>query len=230
MSAAEAEPAAGSGAEPARGLYVHLPFCVSICPYCDFVVYAGADARGTRNRVDAPGRRPDRRDRPAGRGRRSRPAGPPAEHGLPRWRHALAHPGRGPRADPRRGADRVRDRRRCGDHPRGQPGARRTRQSRGPGGCRDHPPEPRRPVVLGERAQAPGPAPLGERHRRRPDRRARGGDPLDQPRPALRRARPDAEQLGRRARAGDRPGPRPPLALRPDPRRSRGRGPDRAGR
>jgi len=38
--------------EPALGLYVHLPFCVSICPYCDFVVYAGADARGPRNRID----------------------------------------------------------------------------------------------------------------------------------------------------------------------------------
>ena len=34
-------------------LYVHVPFCVSICPYCDFVVYAGTAARGPAARVAA---------------------------------------------------------------------------------------------------------------------------------------------------------------------------------
>jgi oxygen-independent coproporphyrinogen III oxidase len=33
-------------------LYIHLPFCVARCPYCDFVVYAGGDARGPRARTE----------------------------------------------------------------------------------------------------------------------------------------------------------------------------------
>jgi oxygen-independent coproporphyrinogen-3 oxidase len=38
---------------PPVGLYVHIPFCVSICPYCDFVVVAGSETRGPRNRIEA---------------------------------------------------------------------------------------------------------------------------------------------------------------------------------
>jgi len=44
-------PADGAGPQPPVALYVHIPFCVSICPYCDFVVFAGAAARGPRNRI-----------------------------------------------------------------------------------------------------------------------------------------------------------------------------------
>jgi oxygen-independent coproporphyrinogen-3 oxidase len=36
---------------PPVALYVHIPFCVSLCPYCDFVVFAGAAARGPSERV-----------------------------------------------------------------------------------------------------------------------------------------------------------------------------------
>jgi len=40
-------------AEPPVALYVHVPFCVSLCPYCDFVVYAGTAARGPGSRIAA---------------------------------------------------------------------------------------------------------------------------------------------------------------------------------
>ncbi len=46
-----AAPGAAQLAAPPVALYVHVPFCVSLCPYCDFVVYAGALARGPRSQV-----------------------------------------------------------------------------------------------------------------------------------------------------------------------------------
>jgi oxygen-independent coproporphyrinogen-3 oxidase len=38
---------------PPVALYVHIPFCVSLCPYCDFVVIAGSATRGPRSRIAA---------------------------------------------------------------------------------------------------------------------------------------------------------------------------------
>lgn len=42
----------GLGGAPPVALYVHVPFCVSLCPYCDFVVYPGAAARGPAARIE----------------------------------------------------------------------------------------------------------------------------------------------------------------------------------
>ncbi len=36
---------------PPVGLYLHIPFCVSLCPYCDFVVVTGRAAVGPASRV-----------------------------------------------------------------------------------------------------------------------------------------------------------------------------------
>jgi hypothetical protein len=46
-------PDRGPGPQPPVGLYIHVPFCVSLCPYCDFVVVAGSSTRGPANKIAA---------------------------------------------------------------------------------------------------------------------------------------------------------------------------------
>ena len=52
-SAGVRQPGTAALEQPPVALYVHIPFCVSHCPYCDFVVVAGREARGPTNRIDA---------------------------------------------------------------------------------------------------------------------------------------------------------------------------------
>jgi oxygen-independent coproporphyrinogen-3 oxidase len=43
--------AQGAEPRPPLGLYLHIPFCVSICPYCDFAAVAGTASRGPTSRT-----------------------------------------------------------------------------------------------------------------------------------------------------------------------------------
>jgi oxygen-independent coproporphyrinogen III oxidase len=43
---------AAAAAPAPTALYVHFPLCLSVCPYCDFVVAGGSAARGPRSLLD----------------------------------------------------------------------------------------------------------------------------------------------------------------------------------
>ena len=172
-------------------LYVHVPFCVSLCPYCDFVVYrrgggAGADERGRRvPRGAARGARaPGGRARRGVRAARRRPPRPTRD-GLPRGRDAVDRAGRRHRAAAGPRPRAVRARGRCRDHARGQPRAGRARR---PGALR-------RAGITGcrsgrsrwtTRSCGGWGGGIGRRRGRRGRARPGGRDPLDQPGPALR--------------------------------------------
>ena len=51
MTANAASPEVSVQPAPPVALYVHIPFCVTLCPYCDFVVIAGSATRGQHSRI-----------------------------------------------------------------------------------------------------------------------------------------------------------------------------------
>jgi oxygen-independent coproporphyrinogen-3 oxidase len=48
-----ADPGQALSPRPPLGLYLHIPYCISLCPYCDFVVVTGRASRGPESRIPA---------------------------------------------------------------------------------------------------------------------------------------------------------------------------------
>ena len=196
---ADPEVAPASPAPPVA-LYVHIPFCVSLCPYCDFVVYAG---RG-RARPGRAGRRlPRGRFAPSSTCAPTRSTSgsgadrPPLETRLPGRRDAVAPAGRRRRGAPGARASAVRDRRRRRGHARGQSRARTSAAiRRALARRRRHPAVARRAGAVrspscGGSGAATGRADVAAAVARG----ARGRDRLDQPGPAVRRPGADRGEL-----------------------------------
>ena len=94
--------AADGAADRAFGLYVHIPFCAVRCGYCDFNTYTATELGGGASQDAYAATAIAEVGFAATVLQASRPAGPPAEHGLFRRRHAHAAPGRGPGPHPGR--------------------------------------------------------------------------------------------------------------------------------
>ena len=198
------------------GVYVHLPFCPYLCPYCDFAKWP---LRATS--ADALPRRASRRDRNASRA----------------FAAATIYLGGGtPNAYERRDvADLMAQlcaalSRSERDLDRDQPGAGARRRFRRVSGRRHHAPVYRRAVLRTRRdrdARAQAHRRTGSRRRGRGARRQNG---VDLARSDLCRAGTDGVELGPDAAPSDRSRGGSPLCLRTDRRRGNSlRGVARAG-
>ena len=142
---------------PALALYVHWPFCVSKCPYCDFNshVRASIDQEDWRDAL-----------LPTWPMRRSLLPGTSAELDLLRRRHAVADGAGDGRGDHRR-RDHWRGRRRSGDHPGSQSEQRRSRALRRSGPRPASTASASASKASTTSARLPRPRPLGRRGLRR---------------------------------------------------------------
>ena len=197
---------------PPLSLYVHLPWCLKKCPYCDFNSHEPARRRRRRSRV-ALRRRAGARPRAVAAVR----LGPARPHRLHRRRHA--EPVRAgidraaARRDPRPPAARARLR----DHARGESRDVRARAlPRLSRGRRDAPVD-RRAELRRRQARRARPRPRRGAGARR-GRRGAGGVRDLQPRPDVRAAGADARRVRGRPRRGARVRAAAPLGLPPDDR------------
>ena len=191
------------------GLYVHIPYCRTKCPYCDFNVEAAADlARGAlRRRADR--RAPATRERSAVRRQAT-------GDDLSRRRHALVVRRRIDRPLARPSAPRVCRRDDGRNIARSDPRVRRGREAR------RLPPGGRESALLRHRVVSPSrpeaTRPLADRGRDTPGRGdgARGRFRQRQSRPDVRRAGAKCRRLAHRPRHRDLARPRAHLRVQLD--------------